>query len=256
MEQLIKQIITEYNKEFNENPENFEVLVSRNIFEDKLRLSCENRKPILEAEKNWIQDLNGAISDPQMVNEIIYIILNNDYIEGCQNNEWIGTLCHELTHIIDHRAFADKVHLTNMSELESNIDYDMFFQWTEFNARRKGHYMLRKSMHGKSMRSNIVEMDILNRELPYQLNLFIENYQSTTDGIKQLYWTMQLLGRLKVWKDLFPLRFNGRTIHQILGNNEWLEELFFFIDRYECLDDIYPRFSEMRNIIKQNFIFS
>ena len=78
-----------------------------------------------------------------------YFLLNvnklTEYLE--QNNPtWIGTIVHEITHIIDYIEYAKLIGANNYDEIQNRFEHGMFNLWTEFNARYNGYYFMRKNI--------------------------------------------------------------------------------------------------------------
>ena len=80
--------------------------------------------------------------------------------------------------------FIDYSRLLGASDYEDilNIERNMpFHLWTEFNARAKGYYFVRKYTFQNMFDITQVN-DIVNTELPMQERLLRENYHRTNDG--------------------------------------------------------------------------
>lgn len=256
LEKRIAVLLEEFKQEYNCYDLNVKVIASNNLYEDKLRLASNRRRIEIERRKEWIQTMNGTVSEPDNLSDTFIVLINKEYIQSCKYNEWIGTLYHELTHVLDYVKLGKMLQTMNFKDIEEYVHGLAFLNWSEFNARRKGNYRLRCEMHGKDICSLEALNQLLQKELPYQMSTFVDGYQRAgNDGLIQIYCTMQFLGRLKVWKDLFPSYFTRSFIHDILGNNIWMEKMFCLLDANPEFEEIFLHFEEMENIFKGNFNF-
>ncbi|MEG2908087.1 MAG: hypothetical protein RR945_02610 [Erysipelotrichaceae bacterium] len=130
----------------------------------------------------------------------------------------------------------------------------MFQLWTEFNARAKGYYFVRKyTFADKDEPEKQQIYDIVNSELPSQMQLMYNNYYSTKDGFQQAYFVLHYLGRLFTLQRIFPNYFNNDFILKHIGENNWMYQWFIFLSTHTKLEDAYDHFDEMNKILKQNF---
>jgi len=258
MEELLKKIMIDYRETFSEEDININFIITDNIYEEYLKHIQRNRQEEIENNKEWLSNLNGTIILPKIINEPITILISKDYIKKCidENNfSWIGTICHELTHAYDHIAIMKKLKIIEYKELEKYNNYYLFSQWTEFNARRKGYFFVRKYSFKNMYDEKQIE-DIIKKELPYHINNYFEEYNKNgNDANMQIYCTMQFLGRLKTWKDLFPNYFTNGFLIQLFAENEWLMELFDFLNNNDEIDAIFNKFAKMKEILELNFKF-
>ena len=210
-------------------------------------------------ENDRENDFNGRMVVPNSVNEPINILLNTKKIKEYTDDRsmtWVGTFAHELTHAIDFYQMARKEKLKSYKPLEASNDYYMFQQWTEYNARKKGYFFLRKYFETIGQMPSSTEQinHIQNKEWPFQLTRYCEEYQiNNNDGKYQIYITMQLLGRYSVWCDLFPDVFNKQSLSSSFQESGWMIHLFTFLREHETLDAVYTCFDEMKEILMENW---
>lgn len=203
--------------------------------------------------EQMINSFNGMIVPPKKFEDCFTILLSRNYVlDSSQNLNWIGTLAHEATHVNDYIEFAKIIGVTDYDILIETENSRMFQIWTEFNARAKGYYFLRKySLNNISDESLIPH--ILEVELPYHSKNLFESYHSTNDGNEQMYYVSHFLGRLHVLQDLYPEQFTDDFIYEYLKTNKWMYELYKFLCSHTKLNDAYKNFDEMKEILKINF---
>ncbi len=203
-------------------------------------------------------DGNGRMVPPHNVGEYINILLNRkrlmEYIDD-ESSTWRGTFAHELTHAIDYFQMAVKENLNIYDPLSETDGYLMFQLWSEYHARKLGYSFLRNQLHIDSDDGNEKERvkHILEVELPFHTKAHYKEYHETNDGIRQMYITMQLLGRCSVWCDLFPETFNESALKSIYINTPWIYDIFVFLRQHDTLDRIYSDFESMRLVLKKNW---
>lgn len=232
---------------------NVEIIITDDIYSEKIKYSNVNNRESILKQKAWIESLNGSISEPTNLNDKFIVLINKSYIENCENNEWVGTVCHELTHVWDYIEYAKIKGYKTYEELANDVKFNLFIHWSEFHARYVGHYILRKVLQPGVLKTEMALNDLLRRELPFQINYFVYNYNDSQNNGNQLYYIMQFLGRLKVWIELFPEYFKEDVIKQILGeDNKWLNELFKFLNKYDTLELVKDKLDEIENILKKS----
>lgn len=206
------------------------------------------------------EDINGRMVLPYKVKEPINILMNKQkMIEYTENGTytWIGTCAHELTHAIDYHQMAVKENLDFYDPLREISEYLMFQMWSEYHARKIGYMFLRNKLK-VDVDDNTKEdriKHILKIEWPHHKNQHYNDYHNAHDIVKEIYCTMQLLGRFSVWCDLFPDVFNESFINSTyqLLNAPWMYLIFQFLQQYDTLNDIYLYFDNMRLILKENW---
>lgn len=247
-------------------PDTEKIVVNINFTDDLGKTYCELRQDIKEKiitkGIDYLQKFNGLMVAPYSVKDNINILLNtNKVIEYCNDGSmtWIGTLAHELTHAIDFYQIAKKDNLLSYDTIEDNSEYLMFQFWTEYHARKLGYSFLRNCLKvdndeisSKEERVNY----ILDTEWPTHKQRHFVEYHQDTNGINQIYVTMQLLGRYSVWCDLFPKAFNENTFNKNFKTELWMQHLFSFMRKRETLDSIYNNFECMKKILQENWPIS
>lgn len=233
-------------------------------FQINIKLTSDMHQSYLELCSNQskrgidgkvLNDYNGLMVAPKELDGIFTILINvnklREYLE--QNNPtWIGTIVHETTHVIDYIEYAKIVGAKNYDEIQLINKHGMFNLWTEFNARSKGYYFLRKYTYDDMHDEDLVP-DIINRELPAQTQMLLENYNSTNDAYMQAYYVSHYLGRLYALQKIFPQHFNDQRIKAILNENHWMYEWFKFFNSHTSINDAYRDFGDMKNILRKNF---
>ncbi len=202
-----------------------------------------------------ISDYNGIIVPPKELDGIFSLLINqNKLIEylGSNNPTWIGTIAHELTHIIDYIEYAKLIGANNYDEIQLIDKHGIFNLWTEFNAKYKGYYFMRKNAF-KNISDQSLLPDIFNKEIPIQTQMLFDNYNSTNDTYQQAYYVSHYLGRLFALQKIFPSNFDNKTIKAIIGENKWMYEWFVFLSTHTDLKNAYEDFEDMKNILRKNF---
>lgn len=206
----------------------------------------------LENQKERMQNINGTIVYPELRTDTFGILVKRSYVIECSRQEnfnWIGTLCHELTHVLDYINAMELACCLKLEDFKYEPFYPMFGYWTEFNARRFGHYILRCYAHEDDLMSSRMLEDLVKQELPYQIMQLSSHFK---DGAKKhdvVYFTMQFLGRLKVWKALFPHYFNEVNLCKMLEVNDWIYKMFLYLDKNDTIEKAMATFGEMEKIL-------
>lgn len=252
MNKIISEILHKYCeiRNIDKLPE-ISVEIVEDLYSVCVQKSADVVKRDLESQEEWMQTLNGTIVYPECCTDPFGILIKKSYIEGCISNNncnWIGTLCHELTHVIDYANAMEFTANYKMEDFKKARCYEAFAYWTEFNARRYGHYLLRCYEHGDFLKSSMVLKDLINREMPYQMQLWAAAFEEGKSAFDAMYTTMQFLGRLKVWKDLFPDFFDENMLAQVFGANGWVKELFFYLEENDTVEKAVETFPIMEKI--------
>ena len=207
------------------------------------------------AKRADISDYNGIIVPPEELDGTFCLLINqNKLIEYLSSNNptWIGTIAHELTHIIDYIEYAKLINANNYDEIQRIDKHGIFNLWTEFNAKYKGYYFMRKNAF-KNISDRSLLPDIFNKEIPIQTQMLFDNCNSTIDAYQKAYYVSHYLGRLFALQKIFPSNFDNQTIKTIIGENEWMYEWIIFLSTHTDLKDAYEDFEEMKNILRKNF---
>lgn len=251
--ELINIVVNDYFSTYKYEPLNFSIVFSDDIWETYFEKCPDHRKQMTNQQP--LPAFNGTIATPQELDGMFTVIVDNQYfLEECQNKRlsWIGTIIHEITHAVDYRNYARIVAAPNYDEVLNTSRHRMFQLWTEFNAKRHGYYFLRKYSFD-NLTDTVQIPDIVNIELPGQIEYMSSEYNSTSDGWKQIYIVSQFLGRLAVWEDLFPSSFNRDFIEQLLCANPWMLKMYDYLNGHRNLNTAVESFEELRKIVQENF---
>ena len=203
------EIIANFKNTLSIDEFNAQIIISPDMEESYLLL----RRDLVDAGKVTLQglnDYNGLTVQPQSTDGEFSILINRAYLlDSLKNNNfnWVGTIAHEASHVVDFKEYYKLVNPPNYDELFDFGKHRMFVHWTEFRAKAVGYYFIRKYTFSDPYDRNQVR-DIFDRELPYQIDNLVESISNTSDADKQLYTAMHFLGRLAVWQYLFPFDFN------------------------------------------------
>lgn len=201
------------------------------------------------------QMYNGLMVPPAELDGTFTVLLNYSYVQESlrkKNMNWVGTIAHETTHINDYIEYARLINEPSYDQLQSIDEHGMFQLWTEWNARAKGYYFVRKYTFNDLHDDQQVK-DIMKIELPAQSKLLAQNYSSTQSGFQQAYYVAHYLGRLHTLQQLFPGSFTNKYIQDHLRPNDWMYDWFEFFCKYNKLPEVYEHFEEMKDILRQNF---
>lgn len=254
IEQMVQNIVTDYFSTFDIEP----ISIKYTYTDDMVASYTELRPEHAEKEPEKIATLNrynGTAIPPNNIGEMFTVLLNSNYLCECinQNNaNWIGTIAHETTHVLDFTNYAA---LTNAKDYEDILSVNksaMFQLWTEIHARSKGYYFVRKYTFEDMFDATQVP-DIINIEIPAQEKLLFKNYHATTDGYEQAYLVAHYIGRLYALQQIFPSDFTDETVKSLLPPNPWMFEWFLFFKSHNTLESAYPEFEDMKNILRKNF---
>ena len=257
---LIKQIVNKYFEFYDIEPFEIDVHITNSLSETYIKLRPDHINFFSKEELNKFNELHATIALPKKKTDPFCVILSDNYLRECVgkgNEDYIGTIAHEITHIIDYKTYYRISKAYNYDDIQSIKNNDrnyMFSQWTEYNARRQGYYFLRSIVWGEDIKGEESIEHIINTELPFHINHLTEVFESG-DSYSKMYTTMQFLGRLRVWEDLFPDVFTPYLIHELLSSNLWIEELHDFFVSYDTLSKVYDRFEELKTILSHSFIF-
>lgn len=259
IEEIFQRLSLNYYKLYPDMPE----VPVNVIFTDCLSKTHLELRPDLEerliADQIEKDDCyNGRMVLPFSINDNIYILLNNKKIIEYTDDKsytWIGTFAHELTHVIDFHMMALKEGLDSYDPLNETCQYFMFQLWSEYHARKLGYGFLRNQLDVDSNVDNEFERIkyILEVEWPKHKNDHFKQYHEVKDCYKEIYITMQLLGRYSVWCELFSNEFNQSALKKEFINTPWLYHIYAFLSQHSTLDSIYPHLEDMRLVLKENW---
>ncbi len=142
LEEIILLVINIFYEETKIKPIEIEIEFVNDLYQRKLELST-NPKEIneIKAGKSFIQGLNGTMILPSKTGDIPYILISTTTIN---NDLYIGTIIHELTHIYDFYDFIKYINYAYFKDIEKHKDFPLFYQWTEYHARRTGITFIEK----------------------------------------------------------------------------------------------------------------
>lgn len=208
--------------------------------------------------ENPQNDYNGRMVLPNSLEEPIHILVNLKKVDQYTKDgsmTWIGTIGHELTHAIDYYQMARLEELSSYLSLEDS-SHLMFRMWSEYHAKKCGYRFLRKyfELSGSMPADDDIIMHILRTELPQQTDLFNKAYNASFP-YERLYLTMQYLGRFSVWIDLYPTHFSESKVLDACPGQFWMLDLLAFLRKHETLKNVYGKFDELQNVLKENWIF-
>ena len=253
LEDLIASILNQYYEESEiDNP----VPLNITIVEDMT--SAYEEVTGNQIVNDDLNRFNGFTIPPCTRDGVFNILLNkNVMMESVQNNNanWIGTIIHEATHANDFFQFAKMIQADNYDDITNLSKNAMFQLWTEFHARLKGYYYVRKYTFENMFDEKQIP-DIIERELPFQDRYMYNTYHSTNDGYEQAYCVSHYIGRLCALKSIFPATFNDDFVKEKFGVNDWMYNWYKFLSQHLRLEDAAPDFEEMRKILSVNFIGS
>lgn len=258
MNNAFKTLIKRYYDIYPDSPQvPVDITLTDNLNSTHAELRPDVKNQLL-AENPQI-DFNGRMVVPVSLDDPIHILLNTTKVLEYTNDgsmTWIGTLAHELTHAIDYYQMSRMEGLTTYAPLEKAEQYLMFQLWTEYHARKRGYSFLRQFLSDAGAvaheRDEQVEY-IATKEWPFHRRRYYQEYHADNNGKNQLYLTMQLLGRYSVWADLFPDCFNEESLSMDFYGTKWMINLFRFLHAHESIHDIFPAFSELEEVLRENW---
>ena len=255
LQEIIIGILQDYYESFNVESVEANYVITDDIAGEyaKLRPDHAAIDPLKIQE---LKDYNGNMVCPYEVGERFTVLINkNKLIEYASvgNMTWVGTIVHETTHVRDYKDYASLIGASDYEDIldsEKNIPFKL---WTEFNARAKGYFFVRKYSF-QNMYDPSQIYGIVNKELPIQKNLLYQNYHRTNDSYQQAYYVSHYLGRLYCLQKIFPDFFTNNWISQmdLCVKNSWMREWFWFLKDNDTLQKAFPKFEEMNNILMRN----
>lgn len=250
-----QSILDDYASSCGVEPFDGQIIIAEDMAKTYLSVRCCDASDC-DVNLSDIQKYHGLTVQPISNDGLFTIILNKDYIVDCINKnniDWVGTLVHEATHVNDFKDYFKLVLPKSYDELYKYSLHRVFLHWTEFHARAIGHYFLRK--YSLDDFKSTVHIDhIVNTEMPFHIQNLVEKLNSTNDADSQLYVVTHFLGRLAVWQYLYPHIFDSTFIKKLTNNNPWMEELYYFLIKYNTLEEIQPHFQEFEAILDKHFV--
>lgn len=251
---IINGILSDYASTCGVEPFVGKVIIADDMADSYKKI----RNDLIEKGKINLDELNkyhGLTVQPLENDGEFTILLNSEYVleTVTKNNvDWIGTLVHEATHVNDFKDYFKIIKPKSYDELYEYDLHRVFLYWTEFHARAIGHYFLRK--YALENFKDISHIDyILNTELPYHINYLVQEVGATQDADRQMYVIVHFLGRIAVWQYLYPETFNSDFICELTNSNPWMKDLYDIFVNYKSLEEIYPHFDEVEEIIMNHY---
>ena len=251
---IIQSVLQDYALTCGVTPFNGKVIIT----EDMAKSYLDLRSDLVQNGMSDITDIqryHGLTVQPMVADGTFTILLNKDYIVESmnkQNVDWLGTLVHEAVHVNDFKDYFRIISPDSYDELYDYNQHRIFQYWTEFHARAIGHYFLRKYTLDNFKDAVHIE-NLLNVELPYQINYMVTEVAATDNADRQMYVVVHFLGRLATWQHLYPETFNARFIKILTNRNPWLEELYYSLTKYDTLEDAYLHFTDIKGILDKHF---
>ena len=251
---IISSILSDYASTCSVEPFDGKVVIADDMADAYKKI----RNDLVEKGKTNLYELNeyhGLTVQPFENDGEFTILLNSEYVLETvtkSNVNWIGTLVHEVTHVNDFKDYFKIIQPKSYDELYEYASHRIFLYWTEFHARAIGHYFLRKYTLENFKDKSYLD-HILNTELPYHINHLVKEVEATQDADRQMYVIVHFLGRIAVWQYLYPEVFNFDFIANLTNSNPWMKDLYDLFVKYKSLDEIYPHFDEVEEVIMNHY---
>ena len=254
LEAFMTKLINDFYDTFNYEPFKFSTSFTANLWESYISARPDHKSKFKQQD---LSNCHGTIVPPQHISGNFMVLIDINYmLEDIKigHFSWVGTIIHEITHARDYIEYAELIGAKSYDEVIdfSKANNALFNIWTEFSARRHGYYFVRKYSFDNMTDVSQVP-DILQREMPFHINQMIKDYNSSKDAMKQLYAIAQFSGRLSIWRMLFPQHFTHTQIKELFVNNDWIYDMFIFLDCHHNLSDAYSNFDNFRTILSRNF---
>lgn len=253
MDDLFSEILNKYLEEYQ--VDNIDIILS-----DKISDVCREKRLDMFDLVQGVDNSRGVMIPPRFGEKKFLIVLDRAYIDKMIKNkdfQWVGTLTHEVTHVLDYTEYAKLHGIKDYDIIQREEVHRPFVLWTEFNARARGYLYVRKFTFGVNYNDmydrNQFEY-ICRVELPYQLEYLLEKYETAENMYMKLYEVMQFLGRYFIWEKLFPNIFSEENRKNILGIKQGMLELYIFLFNHHDLESANRKFDDMRSIINSDLI--
>ena len=252
---LISKVWSDYCAELKKEPlsiVNFSI--TDNISEEYKKIRPDHAKKFPEQVENIDNEHNALTIPPKESDGHFSILIDTKYFAESleKDNNWAGTVAHELTHVYDFIEYANLIDCHDYDVILDLGKHWMFNIWTEFHAKAIGYYYVRKYTFKDIYDTSIIE-HIMQSELPMHSQEMFESYHATNNAYTQMYAVAHFLGRLFIWEKLFPKYFTDAMIQELLGTNRWMLETYIFLKNHMKLDEAYRDFEELKDILRQNF---
>lgn len=178
-----------------------------------------------------------------------YVLIKKDIVSE-DDYSFVGTIIHEITHMNDYSDFMNYHKCTSYCDIANCNYYISFYLWSEFHARRKGYYYLRRAV------------DFNDKPINDQIAFTKDEYIVYTNALREIrkenagnymaimYEVMQYLGRFSVWNELYPYEMsllklpldihkNFLTLYNLLYENN---EFSMICNIFDTLEDLLKTF--------------
>ena len=230
----ISNIISSFYQQTSMTPLEVQIEFVDDLYTRRLELaiSQNDRIDIVQA-KDFITSLNGTMVLPQDKSGIPSILISNLTIDS--SSQFLSTIIHELAHIHDFYNFLDFNKVQTFDYISSLPDFDLFYYWTEYHARRLGYYFYRQVRLSGDVRSDEYHIKyIRTTEYPFQFDYLCSQLSEHTNNANLfLYDLMQFLGRFSVWETLYPEI-------KLIPELSMIDGLYNFLSTHNTFKDFMP----------------
>lgn len=250
-EQKIDQIISIYLKQFtyikcDEIPK-YSVKITDDIFHERLLLCNrqEESKALESLDTKWNQ--NATTVFPDDIDPLYYIIISSKRFN--KDNDYIKSLCHEFTHVIDYNEYKLKYNIMDMRKIPKENDYMSYSLLSEFNARYKSFIVY-------LMIENLQYTTDSYEVLCSQYESLMYKCFNSCDYKSALYYLCQFLGQQESLRTYFSVdvptpdfvnKLKLKKICDEIISVKWLESLFGKTNNLNC--EIKKRFPNEHLIV-------
>lgn len=253
---LLKECINIYNNEYivsNKDVPIIEIIIADDmLYYTKKYAETEEQKAQIKNHPKSIENNNGLVV-PTLNNNKYYILINKKAFNNI--NDYIHTIFHEYTHVLDYYKFIRNKNLLNFDWLIKDVYMDAFYIWSEYHARLIGTRAFYKEYFNNIKIFNIESL--LNNQLKgyfkylnNQLNDF--KIKLNTKGmlsfnanyIKIMYEIAQYFGRFALYKEY---GVDALTIEEFPKN----ELINIFGDKILGLYDILLKSNDYSDAVKK-----
>lgn len=249
-----KDIQNEIELFYRNNPEKrsklYENLIDfkccENMYREAKRIDSIRAK---KDGKKRINELNGTVVVKEKPQEGVLALFSNHKIREHQNDnhchDWRGTVQHEYTHAHDFIDYINYFGFEDRDEIYESNDYDGFYNWTEFHARKEGYLRIISILY-KDCDENAILMNAKNI-----MNILVNNLQHVDIGGYR-YALMQFFGRCAAIEKMYP---------RIIDKAGWEElkacSVYKFLKKHNTFDLIKNSFKkldeEINILLQQNY---
>ncbi len=203
--------------------------ITDNISKEYKKIRPDHAKKFPEQAENINNENNALTIPPKELDVHFSILIDTKYfVESLEkDNNWAGTVVHELTHVYDFIEYANLIDCHDYDVILDLGKHWMFNMWIEFHAKVIGYYYVRKYTF-KDIYDTLIIKYIMQSELPMRSQEMFESYHATNNAYTQMYAVVHFWGRLFVWEKLFPDYFTNAMIQELLGTNRWMLETYIF----------------------------